>query len=173
MSRSAIPSISTDAKRELDKLREANKALKLEVSTLRAANDAIRQYEDQSPSPSVPTGPRNKSHDKTRTSTMTRHHSASAVETIDRVVSSSRGGTSSGLERSGTSAGIDGDEQYKPDLKWQVRLQELEYKLKAEREARKLDRNAARQRLEEKSRENAELAAEVERTKLKAEMKGS
>jgi hypothetical protein len=57
-----------------------------------------------------------------------------------------------------------------PDLRWQIRLQELEYKLKAEREARKLDRSSAMQRLEEKSRENAELAAEVERNKVRGQM---
>jgi len=171
MNRSAIPTVSTDSKREIEKLKEANKGLKLEVSTLRAAQDAIREYEGQMPSPSVPTGPRHKVHEKSRTSTMTRHHSASAVETLDRVVMSSRSGSATGSgsqERSGATNSIAEDE-YKPDLKWQVRLQELEYKLKAEREARKLDRNSARQRLEEKDRENAELAAEVERNKIRAE----
>jgi hypothetical protein len=67
-------------------------------------------------------------------------------------------------------AGGMGGEDYKPDLRWQVRLQELEYKLKAEREARLTDRFSAKQRLEEKSRENAELAKEVERSKVRAEM---
>jgi hypothetical protein len=42
--------------------------------------------------------------------------------------------------------------------------------LKAEREARLTDRSSAKQRLEEKSRENAELAAQVERSKIRAEM---
>lgn len=173
MSRSAIPIVTNDGRREIEKLKEANKSLKLEVSTLRAAQDAIREYEGQMPSPSVPTGPRNKVHDKSRTSTLTRHHSTSAVETLERVMIGSRSGVatgSGGLERSVTSGTLTEDE-YKPDLKWQVRLQELEYKLKAEREARKLDRNSARQRLEEKSRENAELAAEVERNKIRAERK--
>ena len=171
MSRSAIPTVSTDGKREIEKLKEINKGLKLEISTLRAAQDAIREYEGQMPSPSVPTGPRHKVHEKTRTSTITRHHSASAVETLDRVAIGSRSGSAAGsgsLERSATSGAI-GDDEYKPDLKWQIRLQELEYKLKAEREARKLDRSSARQRLEEKSRENAELAAEVERNRIRAE----
>ena len=57
-----------------------------------------------------------------------------------------------------------------PDMRWQLRLQELEYKLKAEREARLVDRSSARQRLEEKDRENANLLAQVERNKVRQEM---
>jgi len=170
MARSAIPGISGDGKKELEKLRELNKNLRTEISTMRAANEVRNGAfgNDPSPSPTVPTGPRNRIIDKTRTSTMTRHHSASAVETFDRRSNSSSGNGT--LERAGTSAGSIAEDDYKPDLRWQVRLKELEYKLKAEREARKLDRNSARQRLEEKSRENAELVAEVERNRVRGEM---
>jgi hypothetical protein len=176
MARSAIPGVSGDGKKEIEKLRDTNKTLKLEISTLRAVNDvrAGAYGNDPSPSPSVPTGPRHKTIDKTRTSTMTRHHSASAVETFERV-SASRSGSHSNsntgsLERSGTSAGSIAEDEYKPDLRWQIRLQELEYKLKAEREARKLDRGSALQRLEEKDRENKELVAELERNRVREEM---
>jgi hypothetical protein len=62
------------------------------------------------------------------------------------------------------------DDDYRPDLRWQVRLQELEYKLKAEREARLVDRSSARQRLEETNKEKAELVAEIERGKIRGEM---
>ncbi|ODQ74133.1 hypothetical protein LIPSTDRAFT_245636 [Lipomyces starkeyi NRRL Y-11557] len=41
--------------------------------------------------------------------------------------------------------------------KWMIRLQELEQRLKAEREARIRDRDGARQRLDEALRENDEL----------------
>lgn len=61
-------------------------------------------------------------------------------------------------------------EDYHPDMRWQLRLQELEYKLKAEREARLVDRSSARQRLEEKNRENAELMAQVERSRVREGM---
>jgi hypothetical protein len=169
MARSGIPGISGDGKAEITKLRDANKMLKTEISTLRAANDVRGgMYNDPSPSPSIPTGPRNKASDKSRTSTLTRHQSASAVETFERI-SKSRAGSSAGGEK-GMVAGSIKDEEYRPDLRWQVRLQELEYKLKAEREARLTDRFSAKQRLEEKSRENAELAAQVERNKVRAEM---
>ncbi|KAL3426477.1 microtubule associated protein [Phlyctema vagabunda] len=160
MTKSGIP-VPTDGKAELVKLRDANKSLKSEISTLRAAYEVrSRAYEEAgSPSPSVPTGPRSSSSSRSkiatsRTSTMTRHHSNNTVETIDRLTSANPP-----------------EDDYKPDLRWQVRLQELEYKLKAEREARKLDRSSARQRLEEKSRENAELAAEVERGRLREDMR--
>jgi hypothetical protein len=168
MARSGIPGISGDGKAEIAKLREANKILKTEISTLRAANDVRAGiYNDPSPSPSVPTGPRTKVTEKSRTSTLTRHQSASAVETFDRM-SKSRAGSSAG-ERGMVASSIK-DDDYRPDLRWQVRLQELEYKLKAEREARLTDRSSAKQRLEEKNRENAELAAQVERSKIRAEM---
>jgi hypothetical protein len=169
MIRSGIPGVSSDTKAEITKLKDANKMLKTELSTLRAANDVrAGVYNDPSPSPSVPTGPRHKVTDKSRTSTLTRHQSTSAVETFDRM-SKSRAGSSGGGEK-GMVAGSIKDDDYRPDLRWQVRLQELEYKLKAEREARLTDRFSAKQRLDEKSRENAELAAQVERNKVRAEM---
>ena len=173
MARSAIPGVSGDGKAEISKLRDINKTLKTEIATLRAANDVrAGVYNDPSPSPSVPTGPRNKVVDKTRTSTLTRHHSASAVETFDRV-SNSRSGSGSTGSKDGDNRALTssmGGDDYTPDLRWQVRLQELEYKLKAEREARKLDRSNAKQRLDEKTRENAELAKEVERTRIRGQM---
>jgi hypothetical protein len=178
MARSSIPGVSRDSRKEVEKLREANSGLKAEVGTLRAANDVRAGVYgiETSPSPSVPTGPRHRNIEKSRTSTMTRHHSASAVETFDRV-SNSRSGSSA---RSGTASGGPGSferaesslapEEFKVDLKWQVRLQELEYKLKAEREARMMDRSSALQRLEEKTRENEALTAQVERDRLRLEM---
>jgi hypothetical protein len=171
MARSAIPGVTGDGRAEITKLREINKTLKTEISALRAANDVrAGVYNDPSPSPSVPTGPRHKVADKSRTSTLTRHQSASAVETFDRISKSqSRAGSSSGDTKSMTSASVREDE-YRPDLRWQVRLQELEYKLKAEREARLVDRSSARQRLDESNREKAELVAEVERNKIRTEM---
>ncbi|KAA8566742.1 hypothetical protein EYC84_009272 [Monilinia fructicola] len=120
LARSAVPFNSMDSRAEVVKLKDLNRVY--EAST--------------SPSPSIPTGPRRRI-DNSRSSTMTRHSSASQW--------------------------LEGDEDYKPDLRWQVRLQELEYKLKAEREARKLDRTSAAQRLREKDRENKELMEQMER----------
>ena len=174
MARSGIPGVGGDGKAEIAKLRDANKMLKTEISTMRAANDVrSNAYNDPgSPSPSIPTGPRNKSIEssKSRTSTLTRHQSASAVETFDRMSKSRASTKDSSSGDKGMQIASVKDDEYRPDLRWQVRLQELEYKLKAEREARLTDRFSAKQRLEEKSRENAELAAQVERNKVRAEM---
>jgi hypothetical protein len=49
------------------------------------------------------------------------------------------------------------------EQKWIHRLKELERRLKAEREARLLDRSGARKRLEQKVEENADLRALLER----------
>ncbi|PQE24911.1 Anucleate primary sterigmata B protein [Rutstroemia sp. NJR-2017a WRK4] len=181
MARSAIPFSNVDSRAEIVKLKDLNRNLKAEISTLRAGNDVRNNaYETStSPSPSVPTGPRRKiDNSHSRASTMTRHSSASAVETVNRSTgeSSSRSGSRQALSRAETMMNVPvssvAEEDYKPDLRWQVRLQELEYKLKAEREARKLDRSSAAQRLREKDRENAELVAEVERGRVRGEMEG-
>jgi chromosome segregation ATPase len=176
MARSAVPSTSGDGKREIEKLREANRALKVEISTLRAAHEVragVYSTDPSSPSPSVPTGPRHRLVvDKTRSSsstTSTRHHSLTALETAQRA-SSSRArsrGSASGSASAAAAAADAPDEKYDAELQWQVRLHQMEYKLKAEREARALDRSNALQRLEEKARENAELVRELERNKTR------
>lgn len=160
MARSAVPLNSMDSRAEVVKLKDLNRTLKTEISTLRAANEVrAGAYEPTSPSPSVPTGPRRRI-DNSRASTMTRQSSSSTVERAE----SSRSGAMTRAD------GLLGDDDYKPDLRWQVRLQELEYKLKAEREARKLDRSSAAQRLREKDRENKELMEEMERGRVRTEM---
>ncbi|RDL32649.1 Uncharacterized protein BP5553_09105 [Venustampulla echinocandica] len=173
MARSAVTGLSGDGKAEIGRLREVNMTLKTELSSLRASH-SVRTggYTDPSPSPSVPTGPRSKVvENKTRSSTLTRTTSESAVETLDRISKSSHGNRSAlGSPQKGSGPGSATDDGYTPDLRWQIRLQELEYKLKAEREARKTDRSSARQRLQEANRENAEMAAELERNKVRAQM---
>lgn len=191
LTRSGIPGVSQDGRAEIAKLKDVNRLLKSEISTLRSANDVLRGIHDaSSPAPSIPTGPRHKSTDRSsRNSTLTRHHSTSAVETFERVVS--RSGSSSLHKTSdnasnhshpqpsqlpvpttssgnGSSNNGSGNVVEFPDLKWQARLKELEYKLKAEREARMIDREGARRRLEEASRENEALSREVERNKVRA-----
>ena len=53
--------------------------------------------------------------------------------------------------------------------RWVHRLKELERRLKAEREARLLDRSGARKRLEEGRAENEELKRELERERVRRE----
>ncbi|KAB8292887.1 hypothetical protein EYC80_007253 [Monilinia laxa] len=158
LARSAVPFNSMDSRAEVVKLKDLNRTLRTEISTLKAGNEVrAGVYEaSTSPSPSIPTGPRRRI-DNSRSSTMTRHSSASNGDAIARTESSRSGTASNAMAR------LEGEEEYKPDLRWQVRLQELEYKLKAEREARKLDRTSAAQRLREKDRENKELMEQMER----------
>ncbi|KAB8245232.1 anucleate primary sterigmata [Aspergillus flavus] len=54
--------------------------------------------------------------------------------------------------------------------KWIQRLHELEKRLKQEREARLLDRNGARKRLEERDAENQRLRAQLERERVRKDM---
>jgi len=53
--------------------------------------------------------------------------------------------------------------------KWIHRLRELERRLKAEREARLLDRSGARKRLEERDAVNEELKMQLERERMRRE----
>jgi hypothetical protein len=174
MARSAMPGLGGDGKAEIARLKDLNKSLKTEISTLRAANEVRNGVygNDGSPSPSIPTGPRHKVADKTRTSTLTRTHSASAVETFERAVKSRSGSRAGGTEKSVTQgSSLPGEEISLEVLLW--RLQEIEGKLKAEREGRHLDRRSAKQRLQEYEKENAELSAEVERHRLQSQMGSS
>lgn len=56
--------------------------------------------------------------------------------------------------------------------KWIHRLRELERRLKAEREARLLDRSGARKRLEERDAVNEELRRELERERVRNSLEG-
>ena len=55
------------------------------------------------------------------------------------------------------------------EQRWVHRLKELERRLKAEREARLLDRRGARQRLEERQMENDELRQQLEHERTRHE----
>ncbi|KAI9052625.1 hypothetical protein LZ554_003967 [Drepanopeziza brunnea f. sp. 'monogermtubi'] len=183
LARSGIPGEKRDSKSELDKLTATNDSLRQELASLKSSReDQTNLVDNASPSPSVPTGPRNRALEKSsRTSTLTRNYTTSTVETLGRATSragsvTSRAGSSNSRAGSAVevSAGSKDDTLsgggYALDLKWQVRLQELEYKLKTEREARILDRNSARARLEEARREKADLLALIERNKLREGM---
>ncbi|KAL2415440.1 Anucleate primary sterigmata protein B [Exophiala dermatitidis] len=63
--------------------------------------------------------------------------------------------------------GQQGQGQGQGSEKWIHRLRELERRLKAEREARLLDRSGARKRLEERDAVNEELRRELERERVK------
>ncbi|KAK4939564.1 hypothetical protein LTR10_020170 [Elasticomyces elasticus] len=74
----------------------------------------------------------------------------------------------SGSDIASIHAGVAGPGQDK----WVHRLRELERRLKAEREARLLDRSGARKRLEERDAVNEELRRELERERVRKSLEG-
>ena len=149
---------------EIAKLRGENRLLKSELATLQKqemharnasrASGHQRRTNDLDPSAPAPT--------------LARHHSSSAVENLSnamdptspsRRTSSSRQGTN---DENFVSRPIEPTQQ-----RWIHRLRELERRLKAEREARLLDRSGARRRLEEGAEENRRLKGELERERIR------
>lgn len=128
---------------ELNKLRNENKTLRTEVQTLRA----ITVTSQVSPGASRAGSPSSKR--ASVAATLLRHHSTSAVEGIQNQAPDHPYPQAGPLQQN--------------EQKWIHRLKELERRLKAEREARLLDRSGARKRLEQKVEENAELRGMLER----------
>lgn len=95
--------------------------------------------------------------------TLMRHHSTSAVEPFERANSNI---ATQHHNSSATASLIAQNEPIEPShQRWIHRLRELERRLKAEREARLLDRSEARKRLEEGNAANEALKLELEREK--------
>ncbi|KXJ90036.1 hypothetical protein Micbo1qcDRAFT_148889 [Microdochium bolleyi] len=195
--RSGVASGSFDAQNKLTQLETAYRALKIENATLQRAHDARTRgggyfgkpasndgsddhREVGSPSPAIPTGPMRRSESMTPRSRIpqldpnvsaTRRSSSRPGGNMTRSVTMGAtemerlGTASSGLASAvGGGAGGGGDN----DVRWMFRLRELEAKLKQEREARNMDRAAARQRIQDSERQNGELAAELNRARRKA-----
>ncbi|OTB03243.1 hypothetical protein M426DRAFT_181485 [Hypoxylon sp. CI-4A] len=181
--RTGIAAGNYDAQTKLSQLETAYRALKIENATLQRANDARTRgagwsgskkassngsHEDLidggSPAPSVPTGPHRRDSKLPRSKTHLEPSSASSSKS--RVESMTRSASTMGaaeMERLGTSHGDNASSKNGNDNPWMFRLRELEYKLKQEREARHMDRAAARQRIQDSERQNTELAAELVR----------
>lgn len=167
MVRSGSASSGPEDKGQLKTLKDANRLLKVELASVRNVDNRTRNLMDPlslpSPSPSVPTGPRNKPAE--RTATLTRHHSASTVETMERATSS-MGSSAGGRTGSAASGGGSGGPFTTDEQRWVFRLRELEKRLAKEREGRLLDRDGARKRLLDGKKENEELRKELERMKV-------
>ncbi|KAI1395132.1 hypothetical protein F4819DRAFT_211831 [Hypoxylon fuscum] len=183
--RTGIASGNFDAQTKLTQLETAYRALKIENATLQRANDARTRgagwtgskkasnngsHEDLidggSPAPSVPTGPHRK--DSRIPRTKTTQAEVNSTTTKSRTSSMSRSASTMGaadIERLGTANGDSASGKSGDDNRWMFRLRELEYKLKQEREARHMDRSAARQRIQDSERQNSELAAELVRAR--------
>ncbi|OPB36511.1 hypothetical protein A0O28_0055900 [Trichoderma guizhouense] len=151
---------SHEASNRMLRLEEAYRQLKVENATLRTANDVRARAAHQipgasseasagSPSASRGTGDRPS---KSRASSAVRAPSASGIP-----VSSSRAGL--GLMDASNSDGSASNN----DNRWLLRLRDMEYKLKMEREGRNQDRQAARQRLGGLETENRDLREKVRR----------
>jgi chromosome segregation ATPase len=116
---------------------------------------------------------------RTIMSTLLRHHSTSAIDQTNHIAQAAQAASAATglqgqsqsialdqtpLRRMDTSASNDGPSEQR----WIHRLKEMERRLKAEREARLLDRRGARQRLEERSAENEELRRMLEKESRRA-----
>ncbi|KAI9822383.1 MAG: Anucleate primary sterigmata protein B [Pycnora praestabilis] len=148
-------SIPRSSSPEVKKLRGENRLLKAEINVMQK-NELHSRAARSDPRASFSEA---SSRDATRAAmaaTLMRHHSSSAVETLERA------GTSNAVPIQ--SAPIEPSQQ-----RWIHRLRELERRLKAEREARLLDRSGARKRLEEGKAENEELRMELERERMRKE----
>ena len=158
---------------EIAKLRGENRLLKSELATLqkqemhtRNASRASSHRHNSSSDPAAPAP------------SLARHHSSSAVEHLQHAmdpstISPSRR-TSSSRQGSRQDENLNlniSNQQSQPleptQQRWIHRLRELERRLKAEREARLLDRSGARRRLEEGAEENRRLKGELERERVR------
>lgn len=153
----------------LARLEEAYRQLKVENHTLRSAAEVRARTSsnysgdllpDGSPAPSVPTGPSTKSRSSNTTTGSSR-------------IPSARTGSSRNL-RAGTGTEMvlsqSPEDERNPavDHKWMLRLRDLEYKMKREREERILDRGDAARRLKTAEEENAQLREALERERKRA-----
>lgn len=169
---------------EIAKLRGENRLLKSELAVLQKQEMHARNASRTGISSSRPTAADGSSssssggNDRAAPPPLARHHSSSAVEHLSNAMnptspsSRSRHAASSthlpsahhpeNMELTASSAPVEASQQ-----RWVHRLRELERRLKAEREARLLDRSGARKRLEEGAEENRKLRAELEREKVR------
>ena len=138
---------------EIAKLRGENRLLKAELGNIQKqemhARASLRGSSTSPPNP----GNIDATTRAALSSTLMRHHSSSAVE---------RGINTTAPAPVPQSAPIEPSQQ-----RWIHRLKELERRLKAEREARLLDRTGARKRLEEGQIENEQLKMELERERVR------
>ena len=151
---------AANAAPEIAKLRGENRLLKADLSALQKAEQVRASRQNAvsiEPGPPATSGGSSesrslKSRGKGPPPELARGYSTTAVEALQR-------------ENEGGRAVIPSQPIEPSQQRWIHRLRELERRLKAEREARLLDRNGAKKRLEEGKAENEELRQELEREK--------
>lgn len=164
------PSSSITSAPEISKLRGENRLLKAELNLLQSHNKA-RASATGSPAARHSAKPSISS----ATTTLVRHQSTSTAEgngtdSGKSAIPQPTHYSSSSTLNTNNKNPISAPHTYPGEPtqeKWIQRLRELERRLKAEREARLLDRSGARRRLEERSAENEELRQALEREKLR------
>jgi hypothetical protein len=165
----ASGSLGSDMQSRIHRLEDTCKQLKVENATLKTASDVrARAYGASgsseklggSPSPSVPRGPgeRDRVTHTSRTTTLTRASTTTGVPTTTGYELARADDKSGGEGGSGSGSGTGNN-----DNRWLLRLRDMEYKLKMEREGRNQDRQAARQRLGGLETENKELRQRARR----------
>lgn len=158
-SRRASSGSSSSTSSEVIKLRSENRSLRHDLSALQQQQQRPESRASQprgGPPGSIPV----RDVSRGAIASLTRHHSTSAVEATGSAVDLRRPATSS-------ESAYEIPDDDPAEQRWVHRLRELERRLKAEREARLLDRNGARKRLEEGRAENEVLRQELEKQKVR------
>ena len=175
----SVSSRSTKNTEELARLKSEVKVLKAELKFHRQHPSAMAQqllhqqsqqgYHIRTLS-SGSSGMKPPSPARTIMHTLLRHHSSSAVleqqnaRDAQQIAQAAQAASAaSGLQGQSQSIALDPNAVQPGEQRWIHRLKEMERRLKAEREARLLDRRGARQRLEEGRVLNEELKAQLER----------
>lgn len=174
---SSFKSFGGKSSEENAKLKNEIKLLKAELKFHRQhpsplAQQMINQQNQTSPeharrvsSGSVTGGKSTNSPARQIVAQLLRHHSTSAVEQLQTT-----GEDGQLRPQAGQRPIVLATPPIQPsEQRWAHRLKEMERRLKAEREARLLDRRGARQRLEEGRLENEELRERLEREKIRRE----
>ncbi|KAK4953501.1 hypothetical protein LTR66_013633 [Elasticomyces elasticus] len=158
---------------EIAILKESIKQLKAELKFHRqnpsaAAQQMLQQQQRQAADQSRRQSNANSTLSPARAiaATLLRHHSSSAVETLH---SAQKAGPETPAQQHRQPIVLHTPPIQPSEQRWIHRLKELERRLKAEREARLLDRSGARKRLEEGRAENEELRMQLEREKERRE----
>jgi regulator of replication initiation timing len=150
---------------EVSKLRTENRLLKAELNLMQQPHSRNR-HPGSAGAAVIAANVATTEHDLDRSSPVHRSDSRKGIVTRNAPATpqpSTALAATTQSQRSSTTALSDAEQ----DRRWVERLRELERRLKAEREARMVDRNGARKRLEERVAENMELRAELERERMR------
>jgi hypothetical protein len=184
---------SSNPSPELSKLRGENRLLKAELNLLQVHSRRTNTVSQMPPPGQDRSGTRNSplQGSPANAASLARHNTTSSAENVsgrsDRSSKSVAHRASTGIPQLSNpppnTASNPGPVAHPPQRAhsasdpnqniWMQRLRELERRLKAEREARLIDRSGARQRLEERDAENEELRAALERERMRKELRAS